>query len=207
MPTMFGYSIGISDIRVTLSDGSERDCLQKLYPIAQSIALGFAGSVRIGFAMVDVMKSWLHNDSPHGIWKPLETVALWPAIARKTFAEAPADEKKLHCHLIMLSADPGASNGFAPRTYVHIFRSPKFEPEQIAVNKASGIGSGNFIDEYKESLRELSENHDSNFSMKQGEVMNPGGMGTMLGFSVTRLIQQSNPSGISSHLHYCWVYL
>ncbi len=56
MPTIFGYSVGVSDIRVTLYDGSERDCLQKIYPIAQSIALGFAGSVRIGFEMVDVMK-------------------------------------------------------------------------------------------------------------------------------------------------------
>jgi hypothetical protein len=40
MPTMWGYSIGISDIRVTLADGSEHDCLQKIYPIAQSITLG-----------------------------------------------------------------------------------------------------------------------------------------------------------------------
>src|SRR4030095_500499 len=40
-----------------------------------------------------------------------------------------------------------------------------------------------------------------------GEVMNPGGMGSMLGFQITRLIQETNPKGVSAHLHYCWVYL
>lgn len=64
MPTMWGYSIGISDIRVTLADDSEHDCLQKIYPIAQSITLGFAGSVRIGFQMIAAMRQWLHCDRP-----------------------------------------------------------------------------------------------------------------------------------------------
>jgi hypothetical protein len=35
----------------------------------------------------------------------------------------------------------------------------------IATHKVAGIGSGNFIDEYKKSLDELSENHEQNFSM------------------------------------------
>jgi hypothetical protein len=61
---MWGYSIGISDIRVTLADGSERDCLQKIHPVAQSIALGFAGSVAIGFRMVSTMRYWLQCDEP-----------------------------------------------------------------------------------------------------------------------------------------------
>lgn len=86
---MWGYSFGISDIRVTLPDGSECDCLQKIYPVAQSIALGFAGSVCIGFKMVEVMKEWLHNDAPDCAWFPLETLELWPEVARNTFAAAP----------------------------------------------------------------------------------------------------------------------
>ena len=42
---MFGYGFGISDVRVTLADGSEVDCLQKIYPIGRHVAAGFAGSV------------------------------------------------------------------------------------------------------------------------------------------------------------------
>ena len=204
---MWGYSFAVSDIRVTLADGTERDCLQKIYPIAQSIALGFAGSVRIGFTMVEVMKQWLHNDAPGLAWVPLETIELWPNIARSVFAAAPPEEQSGECHLIMLSADPQASAGIGPVTYVHIFKSPDFNPVRVATNKVEGIGSGNFIDQYKKSLDELSENREQNFSLMKMETMNPGGMGTNLGFRITLLIKETNPAGISSHLHYCWVYL
>jgi len=207
MPTLWGYSFGISDIRVTLADGSERDCLQKIYPIAQSIALGFAGSVCIGFNVVEVMKQWLCNDKSDCAWLPLETVELWPELARNIFASAPPGEQAGHCHLIMLSADPKARNGLGPVTYAHIFRSPDFKPVQIATHKVAGIGSGSFIEEYKKSLDEISENHERNFSLMKMEAGMPGGMGGILGFELTNMIKRTNPSGISSHLHYCCVYL
>jgi hypothetical protein len=207
MPTLWGYSIGISDIRVTLADGSERDCLQKIYPIAQSIALGFAGSVRIGFTMIDVMRHWLHNDAPGCAWFPLETIELWPEIARDIFASAPAKEQQGHCHLMMLSADPTATNGMTHQTYVHIFKSPDFTPVQVQTHKAAGIGSGTFIDEYKQYLDDISNKHEDNFNLMKMEAGMPGGMGTILGFSLTNMLKRTNPSGISSHLHYCWVYL
>jgi hypothetical protein len=207
MPTMWGYSFGVSDVRVTLADGTERDCLQKIYPIGHSIAQGFAGSVRIGFKMVESMTEWLHNEATDCAWLPLETVEIWPKIARDIFEAAPPLEQAGHCHLIMLSADPKARNGPGPLTYMHIFRSPDFTPLRIATNKVAGIGSGNFIEEYKTYLDELSENHEQKFSLMQMETSNPGGMGTNLGFRVTNLIQRTQPFGISSHLHYCWTYL
>lgn len=173
MPVVLGYSFAVSDIRVTLRDGSERDCLQKIYPIANSIALGFAGSVRIGFAMVEAMKDWLRCDDPTKAWFPLELVQLWPAIAREIFFAAPRSEQTSHCHLIVLSVDPQAMNGPWPVTYAHIFKSPAFEPVEIGRNKVAGIGSGNFIDKYKTSLHELSEDHQQNFSMMQMETNNP----------------------------------
>jgi len=58
-PTMFGYSFGISDVRVTLRDGVEVDCLRKIHNVGRFIAAGFAGSVKIGFAMVDELASLL----------------------------------------------------------------------------------------------------------------------------------------------------
>jgi hypothetical protein len=207
MPTMWGYSIGISDVRVTLADGSEYDCLQKIYPIAQSIALGFAGSVRIGFKMINVMKDWLHNEEPNHAWIPLETADLWPEIARAVFAAAPSTEQAGQCALIMLSADPTVVTGLGPQTYVHIFKSPDFIPIRVRTHRVSGIGSGSFIDEYKQYLEEISDNHERNFSLMKMEAGMPGGMGGILGFDLTNMIKRTNPSGISSHLHYCWVYL
>jgi hypothetical protein len=207
MPTLWGYSIGISDIRVTLSDGSEIDCLQKIYPIAQSIALGFAGSVAIGFGMVETMRRWLPCNEPDHAWNPLEVVELWPEIARSVFASAPESEQRNQCALIMLSADPARKNGFGPTTYVHVFKSPDFTPTQIQTNKAAGIGSGTFIEEYQQYLDDISNQHERNFNLMKMEAGNPGGMGGILGFSLTNMLKRTNPSGISSHLHYCWVYL
>ncbi|MGA2921166.1 MAG: hypothetical protein ABSE28_08685 [Candidatus Sulfotelmatobacter sp.] len=208
MPTLWGYSIGISDIRVTLADGSERDCLQKIYPIAQSISLGFAGSVFIGFRMIDVMREWLHCDQPDHAWKPLETVELWPAIARDIFAAAAPEEREGQCALLMLSADPDpAPTEFGARTYVHTFRSPDFAPMQAKTHKAAAIGSGTEVAEFKKYLDDVSNKHDRNFMLMKMETGNPGGMGAILGFSLTNMLTKTKPSGISSHLHYCWQYL
>ena len=40
----------------------------------------------------------------------------------------------------------------------------------------------------------------------QREVHTPGGMGTMLGHSLTEILMRTQPKWVSSHLHYCWVY-
>jgi len=55
---MFGYGFGLSDIRVTLGNGTEVDCLQKIYPVARWVAAGFSGSVQIGFALIDSLSRW-----------------------------------------------------------------------------------------------------------------------------------------------------
>jgi hypothetical protein len=47
MPTLFGSSIGISDICVTIAHGREFDCLRKIYRVGPDIALGFAGSANL----------------------------------------------------------------------------------------------------------------------------------------------------------------
>ena len=207
MPTMFGYSIGISDVRVTLSDGSEYDCLQKIYPVTNSIAVGFAGSVRIGFMMAETMRRWLRCEEPDAFWHPLEVAEQWPEIAQKVFQSAPPEEQQSLCALIVLSTDPVARNGPGPQTYVHTFHSPDFAPIKTETQKAAGIGSGNFIAEHRRHLDELSANHERRFNLMRMEAGMPGGLGSNLGYQLTDLLKRTSPSGISSHLHYCWVYL
>jgi len=67
-------------------------------------------------------------------------------MARNIFAAAPPLEQAGRCHLMMLSADPKATNGMGPTTYAHVLKSPDFNAIQIATHKIAGIGSGNFID-------------------------------------------------------------
>jgi hypothetical protein len=77
-PYGFGYGIGISDVRVTLGDHSEHDCLQKIYPVGRFIAMGFAGSVRIGFAMIETLRTFLYNEDQSLAYDPTAVAQWWP---------------------------------------------------------------------------------------------------------------------------------
>ena len=52
---MSGHLLGavlVADVRVSFPSG-EYDMLRKLHPVAPNIVIGFAGSVAVGFDMVD----------------------------------------------------------------------------------------------------------------------------------------------------------
>ena len=104
---IFGYGIGLSDIRVTLGDGSERDCLQKIYKVGNFIAAGFAGSVAIGFAMVDRLTELLASDDPAGAWDPVAIADWWPQDARgRSSSRFAQSERDLQSHVILIGAHP-----------------------------------------------------------------------------------------------------
>jgi len=97
---MFGYSFGISDVRVTLRDGVEVDCLRKIHNVGRFIAAGFAGSVKIGFAMVDELASLLYVSDESRAWEPDMVAQWWPNDACEIFSKFPPEEKASHSHLM-----------------------------------------------------------------------------------------------------------
>src|SRR5262249_50761629 len=101
-----GYAVALSDVRVTLDDGTERNCLRKIYPVGPVIALGFAGSVAIGFAMVQRLAELLSPAGRGQAWDPTAVAQWWPADAREVFNSFSAAEQDLQCHLMMLAAHP-----------------------------------------------------------------------------------------------------
>lgn len=206
-PSMFGYGIGISDVRVTLADGSERDCLQKIYPVGRFIAAGFAGSVRIGFAMLETLTALLQNEDETRAWDPLAVAEWWPEDARRVFAQFP-EEQSGQSHLMLISTHPTEHSGNPdwPRAYVHTFKSPNFDAVCTPPGKVSAIGCGEWIEPCREAVESLCNDHEAMVSVMRGEQGIPGGMGTMLGTHLTFLLKRIQPRGISSHLHYCWVY-
>jgi hypothetical protein len=204
---MFGYAFGISDVRVTLGN-TEIDCLQKIYPVGRWVAAAFAGSVKIGFAMIDML-SKIGNaiEEPYAI-VPGVLAREAPAYARKVFERFAESERQLASHLMLISSDPQENNGNPTwaRCYVHILKSPEFEPEEIKVHQMGSIGIGSVYDECRAIIDGFSQNFDRRiFHMKAG-VGNRGGMGTSIGDDLTRLLTRAQPKSISSHLHYCWVY-
>lgn len=51
--SLFGHGVVISDIRVTFNNGASVDMLQKAYPVGNFMVAGFAGSVLIGFNLLN----------------------------------------------------------------------------------------------------------------------------------------------------------
>ena len=79
---MVGYGFGISDVRVTLDGGSEIDCLQKIHPVGRYVAAGFAGSVRIGFGMIEALSQRMCFKDERLSCDPLSLAQEWPGAAR-----------------------------------------------------------------------------------------------------------------------------
>jgi hypothetical protein len=205
---MFGYGFGISDIRVTLGDGSEVDCLQKIYPVARWVAGGFSGSVKIGFALIDSLSRWGNAiEEPYAMVPPV-LVREWPASARKVFEHFPESEREATANVLLISTDPEEDNGNPnwPRSYVHVFRSPDFEPEEVKVHQMGSIGVGSVYKECRSVIDEFSQSLERRMFHIEAGIGSQGGMGTSIGHDLTTLLMQNQPQGISSHLNYCWVY-
>ncbi len=210
MPTMFGNSLGISDVRGTLPppDGRSFDCVQKIHAVGPFLALGFAGSVVIGFAMVERLRSLLVCDRGTA-WIPTDVAAWWPEEARKVFGAFDSSIRAGGSQLMLFSVHPTENRGDSPwaKSYVHVFEAPTFEPQVTTIPRPVSIGSGSQIVPFQAALKEIaSDTEDSLFTLMKVEAMvSPSAMAGVLGEQLRRLIDVENPGGISPHLHLCVV--
>jgi len=201
--SQIGYAVGLSDVCVTFSDDSTRDCLQKLYPITRFIAVGFAGSVAIGFAMLDEISRWLAPLPDNMAWLPDETAEMFPQVAKAVWDRADESERAGQSHLMMLAAHPTA-DGLPGRAicFAYIFRSPDFVPLAIPPGHLESIGSGSDVEAYK---AELSGYSASPLALMQGEEMNRR-LGTLsLEQIISDVVKKKPTLGVSAHFHICRV--
>lgn len=196
-----GYCYILSDVKVSWGNNVEIDCLQKFYPISKNIGAGFAGSVSLGFKMLDALGDYIRkNPSERGI-VPEYVANQWGRIARRLYNEASPIEKRLGCHLIMLGISPKRQieigTSYFPRTHVLTFYAPYFRPQIISAYEFGSIGSGMVIKEYKELLDWF--NNEINNILKF-EEFGQFGMSTILNILVTDKLSQFPKFGISNHL-------
>ena len=204
--TIFGYGVMISDVCVSWGKGGyAQDCLQKVYPLGNYIFGGFAGSVKLGFIMLQDLRNFLklpEEETKDTGWHPDWVAENWYPRAREIFAKASKEEQALHSSVILVGASPNEDigiPGFA-RIYVATLDDPAFEPQVIkGGNNILSIGSGAGVEKYKEEIRKLSDTSD--ISLMQGEVGMPGGYGTMLLHCISGVIRKNPEKGISKHLH------
>src|ERR1700680_1663395 len=112
--TPFGYVVGLSDICVSV-DSTQFDCLQKIYPISRFLAAGFAGSVQIGFEIVDELRKWLVPIPEGGAYVPADVASKFPHIAQEIFNASPVERQQYGSNIMLLCVDAMPDGGSAPQ--------------------------------------------------------------------------------------------
>ena len=199
----FGYAVGLSDIRVTLKDGTERDCLQKVYNIGPHLALGFAGSVAIGLEIVNQLSAVLPRPEKDVAWIPQIVAENLPRGTRELFRAFPEQERRLGSQLMLLSAHPTENDGAAPwaKCYVHRFSSPDFDPKLARPAQIVSIGSGSSVEPYRKALGKL----EGDLELLKLQQFNRDGAAIGLMVSISSELKKLPIQGISAHMHICVV--
>jgi hypothetical protein len=192
-----------SDVQVTLKDGRTRDLLQKAYPITNSIAAGFAGSVEIGFVLLQSLTDFLRlpNWNDQVGWDPRSAAVNWAPIAKALFGKAPVAERALGSKILMAAASPNENCGLSAKTYLVRFSEPDFQPGIMGRPfKLCSIGSGARFDEYHKRLKPLFR-WEGHIRTLQAQVGDPNGWARHMGFRISRSLARHPHSGISRHIH------
>jgi hypothetical protein len=200
---MFGYAVGVSDIRVTFDGRASLDCLQKIYPVGRFIAAGFAGSVEFGFWAINDLQRCLSLDDRGRAWIPEWVLFRWYRRARRAFARAPAGVQRGRAELMLFGVSPTVDlgiPGFAKPT-VAILRGPEFVPHIVRTNAVESIGSGSGAEVYAEEMRSLNEDR----TLMQMEAGSPGGYGFSLAHSIANVVDEHHEPTVSAWVHVCMV--
>jgi hypothetical protein len=188
-----GYVALLADIRVTLADGTERDLLQKLYPVGGNHAVAFAGSVAIGLRTIETIKRRIRR--PKRSKELLESHAwldLITSVASKCWAEGTKEQRKLRLQLLVGTVV--GSEYSSPGLYK--FESPAFHPDCVANDTIVSLGSGSVIQDHQQLIQDI----DSDLPTLPYEYH----AATLVNRLVLAL--QSTPQpGVSHHLHVAYI--
>lgn len=206
LPGMPTGALGLADTRITVSNGhtvAHIDGIQKLHPIAPNLALAFAGSVELGFHVVDDLRAFLGGPPRGQLVLPHKTVWHWARRLRFLFSRyaitAPLE-------LMVLAASPNEPTipELEP-SYGFVLRAPEFSMEKMPYWRTTAIGSGSdpalrvFVDAMDEMSRTWTESIPF-------EHLAPGWSGLPFLHGLSQLIKTQSPTPtVSHHLHLCMV--
>jgi hypothetical protein len=196
----------LSDVRVTFPNGKTADILRKAYPVGPYIVAGFAGSVFIGFRLLQSLYEFLAipPDDPEVdslAWRPAWVAEQWSPAAKRVFATSPITERKLGSQFLMVGVSPDEDMGTPNirRVYIVRFSGPDFRPGFMRkAFTVCHIGSGGGVSLYKRALR---DHFRLDASSLRTEIGRPGGWAGMLGETVTMVADEQPIRSVSPHMH------
>jgi hypothetical protein len=201
--SLFGTGALISDTRVVFSDGSSAELLQKAYPVGNYVAAAFAGSVRIGFQLIESLESMMAIPDGAGsyTWDPRYVASTWGPVAKQMFDAAPLEEKRRNSQILLIGPSPIENMGAPeiPRIEIARFSSPDFTPTFARRGLAlRHIGSGSRVSEYKRAIRPLFR---ITSGIHRAHMAGINEWARQLAFSVTITVRDYPYHGISEHFH------
>lgn len=208
-PTLFSC-IGLADVQatITLADGRVlyEDCVQKIFPLCADIAVGFSGSIRLGFGLIkDAHKNFgfPYRETERS---PYIVVHKWSRRLRWLYKNL-SNELARPVHFLVLGVSPIKTG--LPITQGWILRSPEFSPERIPFAHARSIGSGNRANECLEILNKVNrQSWNQRFAsdgLLRAELATPGGFAAAVGLDIALDAADLSILGVSQHFHLCSV--
>lgn len=226
-PTKLGCAVALSDIRVTWGS-REEDCLLKIYPVGSELAtiisgtawrgtgpaVGFAGSVKIGFRMISELKGLIRERE---LWTQEEIADLCSKRSCEIFQNSLTQEKECGCALMLIGVLPTETTQrfpgwslpnqpprFVPKPFVCCFRNEKFEPEFAYDGEVASIGCGSSVEAYKKLLGNLSDQPSNPSFLRRAREADS--VKLWLWFNVTSKSVEAPQPGISPHFHVCTAF-
>ena len=193
----------VSDVRVTLKTGEALDMVQKSYLVGNFILAGFAGSVRIGFDLLQSLSLMLRpakEETLSNAWDPSWVARTWAPEAKRVFNASPKLEQQLGARLLMVGVSPTQKLGASDFHRVQIvrFASPDFLPGFL--NKQRNIchiGTGSGVTHYTRALKSALRVESGLFAY---ESVGFGWWGTKLAHDLSQVIADHPRKSISHNL-------
>ena len=126
--------------------GRRIDCLQKIHKLADGLVIGFAGSVKLGFDALDLVKERL-DKKPHLEFSNSERMYDWFRRAFRRVFEDPKNEKQkvLGVEYLICHKQICAQSLHGIRTAIVAFKSKEFSPEECPDNGLISVGKSNHL--------------------------------------------------------------
>lgn len=191
----------LSDVRVTFGNRHEADLVKKAFPVGRFICAGFAGSVAIGFRLIDSLRAYLAPPDETGAWKPKWVAETWGPVAAEIFRSAPERQRAGRSHILLVGVSHDENLGIPGMMRIYVIRltDPNYEPEIWSKPLSlCHIGSGGGVKHYTKALQSYfvldNEAH-------KAHMAGVGAWPAMLGHTIGRVVRENPVGGISPYVH------